>query len=377
MSPTPPTPPTSPAVAQRRAEYLSELAQGTDHFHEPRRPDCPWCGSRRLRTRLRTTDLLQHKPGTFVVDECEDCAHAFQNPRLTAEGLAFYHRDLHEGLAGHEGPEGHAGFAERILRGRASRRRHEAAARAMLPYPEPESWLDVGTGHGHFPEAAKELYTYTAFDGLDPTPRVEQARAAGRIEEAHRGRLPDLVDRLRARYDVVSMFHHLEHCPNPREELRAALAVLRPGGHFLVEVPDPDCAFGALFGKWWVPYGQPRHLHLMPLRNLLDELGELGCAVVSTDRREPHVPYDLTGALALAIGNRLPGGDEPWRPIPPTDLQRTLRTAGTRATAPLLAAASALDHALAPLLRRTRFSNAYRIIARKSRSTRKTSRNAS
>ncbi|MEU9879566.1 class I SAM-dependent methyltransferase [Streptomyces phaeochromogenes] len=359
---TPPTPPAQQTAARRRAAYLSELAQGTDHFHEPRRPDCPWCGSRRLRTRLRTPDLLQHKPGTFVVDECEDCAHAFQNPRLTAEGLAFYYRDFYEG---HEHHDTHEGFAERILRGRAGRRRHEAAARAMLPYPEPESWLDVGTGHGHFPAAAKELYTYTSFDGLDPTSRVEEALTAGRVEEAHHGRLPDLVDRLRARYDVVSMFHHLEHSPDPREELRAALAVLRPGGHLLVEVPDPDCAFGALLGKWWVSYCQPQHLHLMPLRNLLDELDELGCTVVSTDRREPHIPYDLTGALALAIGNRLPGGDEPWRPSPPTDLQRTLRTALTRATTPLLASAFALDHVLAPLLRRTRFSNAYRIIARK------------
>ncbi|MER6138121.1 class I SAM-dependent methyltransferase [Streptomyces sp. NPDC001815] len=368
MPPTPPTPVTPPArptVAQRRAVYLGELAQGTDRFHEPRRPDCPWCGSRRLRTRLRTPDLLQHKPGTFVVDECEDCAHAFQNPRLTAEGLAFYYRDFYEHHESREDGEEHESFAERILRARAGRRRHEAAARAMLPFPEPESWLDVGTGHGHFPAAAKELYTYTAFDGLDPTARVEKARAAGRVEEAHRGLLPDLVERLRARYDVVSMFHHLEHSPDPRVELRAALAVLRPGGHLLVEVPDPDCAFGALLGKWWVSYCQPQHLHLMPLRNLLDELDELGCTVVSTDRREPHVPYDLTGALALAIGNRLPGGDEPWRPTPPTDLQRTLRTALTRATAPLLASALVLDHALAPLLRRTRFSNAYRIIARK------------
>ena len=365
MPPTPVTPPARPTIAQRRAAYLGELAQGTDHFHEPRRPDCPWCGSRRLRTRLRTPDLLQHKPGTFVVDECEDCAHAFQNPRLTAEGLAFYYRDFYEGHETHEGHEGHGSFAERILRARAGRRRHEAAARAMLPYPEPESWLDVGTGHGHFPAAAKELYTYTSFDGLDPTSRVDKALEAGRVEEAHRGRLPDLVDRLRARYDVVSMFHHLEHSPDPREELRAALAVLRPGGHLLVEVPDPDCAFGALLGKWWVSYCQPQHLHLIPLRNLLDELDGLGCTVVSTDRREPHIPYDLTGALALAIGNRLPGGDEPWRPCPPTDLQRTLRTALTRATTPLLASAFVLDHALAPLLRRTRFSNAYRIIARK------------
>ncbi|MFS8202882.1 class I SAM-dependent methyltransferase [Streptomyces sp. CWNU-52B] len=374
MPPTPPTPPLRGSVAQRRAAYLGELAKGTAHFHEPRRADCPWCGSARLRTRLRTPDLLQHKPGTFVVDECEDCAHAFQNPRLTTEGLAFYYRDFHEAQAGQggQGEQGDQGgqgdqgsFAERTLRSRLGRRRHEAAARAMLPFPEPESWLDVGTGHGHFPAAAKELFTYTSFDGLDPTSRVEKARLAGRIEEAHRGRLPDLVERLRARYDVVSMFHHLEHSPDPRAELRAALAVLRPGGHLLVEVPDPDCAFGALLGKWWVSYCQPQHLHLMPLRNLLDELDELGCSVVSTDRREPHVPYDLTGALALAIGSRLPGGDEPWRPTAPTDLQRTLRTALTRATAPLLASAFVLDHALAPLLRRTRFSNAYRIIARK------------
>ncbi|MDQ1039149.1 SAM-dependent methyltransferase [Streptomyces sp. V3I8] len=371
MPPTPAPPPapvpssTRQTAAQRRALYLGELARGTDRFHEPRRPDCPWCGSGRLRTRLRTPDLLQHKPGTFVVDECEDCAHAFQNPRLTTEGLAFYYRDFYENQDRHHGGRGHEGFAERALRSRAGRRRHEAAARAMLRFPEPESWLDVGTGHGHFPEAAREFFTYTSFDGLDPTPRVEQARAAGRVEEAHRGLLPDLVGRLRARYDVVSMFHHLEHSPDPRAELRAALAVLRPGGHLLVEVPDPDCAFGALLGKWWVSYGQPQHLHLMPLRNLLDELDRLGCSVVSTDRREPHVPYDLTGALALAIGNRLPGGDEPWRPTPPTDLQRTLRTALTRATAPLLASASVLDHTLAPLLRRTRFSNAYRIIARR------------
>ena len=352
-------PPTPQATAERRAAYLSELARGTDHFHEPRREDCPWCGSKLLRTRLRTQDLVQRKPGTFVVDECRDCSHAFQNPRLTPEGLAFYDRDLHR--------ESHDPLAERILGSRGNLRRHRAAARAMLAHPEPESWLDVGTGHGHFPEAAKEIHPYTAFDGLDPTPRVDKARAAGRIEEAHHGRLtdPEIAERLRARYDVVSMFHHLEHTPDPREELRAALAVLRPGGHLLVEVPDPDCAFGALLGKWWVSYRQPRHLHLMPLPNLLGELESLGCEVVVTDRRTAHIPYDLAGAVALGLGRILPAADEPWQPLPPTLLQRRLRTALLRASAPVLASAAALDHGLAPLLRRTRFSNTYRIIARR------------
>ena len=253
--------------AARRTERLGELAQGTERFHEPRRADCPWCGSTRLRTRLRTRDLVQHKPGTFVVDQCRDCAHTFQNPRLSAEGIAFYHRDVHED------------HTEHTLTARGGARRHRAAARAMLPFPEPESWLDVGTGHGRFPQAAKEVHPYTSFDGLDPTRRVDTARAAGRIEEAHRGHLtdPEILARLRSRYDVVSMVHHLEHAPDPRAELRAALTVLRPGGHLLIEVADPDCAFGALLGKWWVSYGQPCRLQLMPRNNLLAEL-EAGCS---------------------------------------------------------------------------------------------------
>lgn len=353
--------PATPQPADaRRGERPGPPDQGADRFHEPRREDCPWCGSTRLRTRLGTPDPVPRTPGPFGVDECRDCAHAFQNPRPTAEGLALHHRDVHEASPGLDG------FVERLLTARGSVRRHRSAARAMLPFPEPESWLDVGTGYGHFPETAREIHRYTSFDGLDPTRRVDEARAAGRVEEAHRGHLtdPEVLARLRSRYDVVSMFHHLEHTADPRAELSAALTLLRPGGHLLIEVPDPGCTFGTLLGKWWVPYGRPGHLHLMPLNNLLAELEGLGCTVVATDRRAPHTPHDIAGALALALARALPEPDAPWRPVPPSAFRRRLRTVLVTATAPLVAAATVLDHALAPLLRRTRFSNACRIIAR-------------
>ncbi|MEU0003770.1 class I SAM-dependent methyltransferase [Streptomyces sp. NPDC006314] len=325
MPTTPPTPYVPPDTA--------------DTFQEPRREDCPWCGSTRLRTRLRTTDPLRHRPGTFVLDVCRDCAHAFQNPRLTAEGHAFFHRDLYERHLEE--------FTARILSARAVRRRHRATAHKLSALPEPESWLDVGTGHAHFPEAAKEFFPYTSFDGMDPTARVEQALLEGRVEEAHRGYLttPGVAARLRARYDVVSMFHHLPHAPEPRAELRAALAVLRPGGHLVVEVPDPRCAYAALLGRWWLPYGQPRHLHLPPPANLRAELKTLGCTVLVTDRSAPHLPYDLSAAAALALAHVHP----------------LVRAAAT----PALALAPAVDRTLAPVLRRTPFSNAYRIVARK------------
>ncbi|MER5542046.1 class I SAM-dependent methyltransferase [Streptomyces sp. NPDC002589] len=314
------------------------LTRSLDPFLEPRRENCPWCGSARLRTRVRASDPLRHRPGRFVVDQCRDCAHAFQNPRLTAEGLAFYHRDFYVRHLEE--------FTARVVSDGAVRRRHRAAAHKLSALSEAESWLDVGTGHAGFPAAAKEFFPYTSFDGLDPTARVQQAQLEERVEEAHRGYVatPGTAARLRGRYDVVSMFRHLEHTPDPRAELRAALTVLRPGGHLVLEVADPRCAFAALLGRWWLPWGQPRHLHLMPLANLRAELEGLGCAILVTDRHAPHIPYDLSGALALASA-----------PHPLLTL----------AAEPLLAAASALDHVLAPFVRRTPFSNAYRLVARK------------
>ncbi|MFF0158272.1 class I SAM-dependent methyltransferase [Streptomyces sp. NPDC005263] len=224
-----------------------------------------------------------------------------------------------------------------------STRRLRSIARAILPFPEPESWLDVGTGEARFPKAAKEFFPYTSFDGLDATPRVEQARRAERVEEAHVGLLTDprITTRLRARYDVVSMLHHLPHTQDPRDELQAAVAVLRPGGHLLLEAPDPQCAFAALLGERWLP--RAHRFRLMSLDDLCAELESQGCAIVRTERRAAHLPHDLSAALALSLPGFLP----PW------------------VTRPLVATARALDHALAPLLGLTRFANAYRLIARR------------
>ncbi|MGV9995123.1 class I SAM-dependent methyltransferase [Streptomyces sp. NPDC003374] len=357
----PPLPYAPRVYDPRRIAYAAELARGTGHFHEPRREDCPWCGSARLRTRLTAPDLLQHKPGTFRLDQCGNCGHTFQNPRLTPEGLAFYHRDHDE-----SDPDG---LPDPVLATRRSRRRHRLDAHLMRGVGEPESWLDVGTGHGHFPAAAREVFPYTSFDGLDPTTRVEEARAAERIEEAHVGHLSDplLADRLRGRYDVVSMFgHHLAHVPDPRAELRGALAVLRPGGHLLVELPDPRCAFALLLGKWWLPHGQPRHLHLLPLPNLAAELESAGCTVLVVDRRTPHTPGDLPAALALALAHLLPPADAPWHDRPPTAAQDVVRRVLATATGPLVDVAAAVDLLLSPLLRRVPgLSNAYRVVARR------------
>lgn len=151
-------------------------------------------------------------------------------------------------------------------------RRHRSTARAILRLlPEPESWLDVGTGDARFPRTAKELFPYTSFDGIDPTARVEQAREADRVEEAYVGSLTDeqIAADLRDRYDVVSILRP----PDPSEELRAALTVLRPGGYLVLEAPAP---------------------HPDALRS---ELEAQGCTIVPVKPRRTH-PWTIHRVIA-------------------------------------------------------------------------------
>ncbi|MEV6766326.1 class I SAM-dependent methyltransferase [Streptomyces sp. NPDC051105] len=340
-----------------RSAYQRDLADGVDRFFEPRRTTCPWCGSDRLTTRLRTTDLLQHKPGRFLLDRCRECGHTFQNPRLNETGLEFYYRDFYDGL-GEKKMSGTFGGRTKMYRGRAE---------SMLPHDAtPKNWLDVGTGHGHFCEAAREVLPGTAFDGLDFTDGVELAAREGRVDRAYRGAFPELAPDLTAGYDVVSMFHYLEHSTDPDSELRAAHQAVRPGGHLLIEVPDPESRYARLLGRWWLPWLQPQHLHFVPVANLRARLTDLGFTVVAEQHAEAHDPVDLLAAVWLALDHTAPREDGPWLPTPPGALQKTLRAALLLAGIPALIAGTLLDRfAVRPLSYRLRVSNAYRIVARR------------
>ncbi|MFI0735442.1 class I SAM-dependent methyltransferase [Streptomyces sp. NPDC021225] len=345
------------AVAALRPRYADDLARGTERLFEPRRTDCPWCGSDRLEERLRTTDLFQHKPGGFGLDRCRDCGHVFQNPRLSGEGLEFYYRDFYDGL----GEKDMAG----LFAGR--RKTYVRRAESLRPFAKaPENWLDVGTGHGHFCEAARAVFPGTLFDGLDLSAGVELAERAGRVARGIRGGFVERVAELADGYDVVSMFHYLEHSTDPRGELRAARRALRPGGHLLIDVPDPESRFSRLLGRWWLPWLQPQHLHFVPVANLRRELSGLGFTVVAEEHAGPHDPVDLLGAVWLLLNAIAPREEQPWLSSPPGRFRRALRTATVLAGVPVLLATAALDHlVIRPLAGRRHLSNAYRVVARR------------
>lgn len=348
---------------QARAEALRRPAPQDpptlDKLFEPRRQDCPWCGSEALVGRVDVTDVVQHKPGRFHLDECAACGHVFQNPVLSTKGLDYYYDNFYEGLGAEAADAGFRSF------GAADRMRADAVGQ----FTKPRAWLDVGTGHGHFCLATRQRWPDTVFDGLDMGQPVEDAERRGWVDHAYRGLFPELADQLAESYDVVSMHQYLEHTLDPRLEIAAAAKVLEPSGYLEIDVPDPESPWGRWLGRHWFLWVQPQHVHFVPCQNLVDALGEAGFEVVAVQRGEATGGFDVTGAVVMLVSEMAPSPHLPWLARP--SLGRRMCRVGLFAAAlPVSAVTLAVDLVKDTLLRRpgsTRVGSVYRVVARKQR----------
>jgi ubiquinone/menaquinone biosynthesis C-methylase UbiE len=299
-----PDPRRTAAVAAARPEYAELLRSGTAPFFAARRARCPICGADRLATRINATDLLQRKPGRFVLDQCAGCGIVFQNPPLSVAGLEFYYRDFYDGLS--------ADFMDDVFA--STRALYAARATAVAASgPAPSRWLDVGCGHAHFSLEASRQLPATRFEGLDRSASVDEAAARRWIAHAWRQSTADLAD-AGERFDIVSLFHYLEHTQDPAAEILAAARLLTPGGRVILEIPNPRCRLGGWLGRWWFPWFQPQH------QFLLDE-GAVRRLLAAADLDAIAVSYlttagDLLLGTMLAVNRVCSAGDVPWAPRP-------------------------------------------------------------
>jgi SAM-dependent methyltransferase len=341
-------------VEALRPVYADLVAEGIDRFFEPRREDCPWCGSTDLSVRVTLPDRYQFKPGTFAMDECGACGHTFQNPRLSLEGLDYYYRDFYDGISDDK---------FEVIFSFGAGLEHDRA-RMLEGEHTPRRWLDVGTGHGHFALLAAEVWPDTTFEGLDLGESVEEAARRGWIAKAHRGLLPELSADLAGSFDVVSMHHELEHTRDPRAELAAAAEVLEPGGYLEIEVPDPEFPLSRVLGGLWLPFFQPQHQHLVTIGNLCDALDDLGFDVVKKVRGECHRPVELVFVVWFYLNQLAPPDDLPWLDTG-SGTSKLKRAVVVGLGLPIVALASLADQAVGVIARSRDQGNAYRVLARK------------
>ncbi|MEP2612534.1 class I SAM-dependent methyltransferase [Marinobacter alexandrii] len=130
--------------------------------------------------------------------------------------------------------------------------------------------LDYGCGSGQFTRMLDETASDLVVVGCDffPDPPAELAKQSylSHDQLSESGEL----------YEGVLAMHVLEHDDDTTKLLRSITSQVKPGAVVIVEVPNADCVWGGIFGRFWDAWYVPFHRHHFSstsLRNALEVEG--------------------------------------------------------------------------------------------------------
>jgi SAM-dependent methyltransferase len=106
-------------------------------------------------------------------------------------------------------------------------------------------------------------------------------------------------------YDVVSMIALIEHVTDPREMVRRAHQLLRPGGRFYLETPDAGRLLARVAGPWWPPLVPIEHIHLFSHESLGLLLAQEGFENIAVRRHIKWLPVSFVDEQLSTFGPSL------------------------------------------------------------------------
>ncbi len=224
-------------------------------------------------------------PGVFALRRCCSCRCIFQHPFPDDAALAGFYPEEYW-WDGRRRPAGRvAGLlyrAERAYRETVVRDHVHFVSRCASPAPgAPLRLLDIGCGSGTFLAMARRC-GFEPF-GMDVS---ERAVAAAREQYGIDVRRGDIGSPLwpEASFDVVTMFHVLEHLTDPRRALQYAVSLLKPSGRLILQVPNAGSIQARLFRTRWYGLDVPRHVINFSAQGLVILLREAGLQVRAASR---------------------------------------------------------------------------------------------
>ena len=220
---------------------------------------CIVCGS-------RDRELLMERD-PWRIYRCTSCGLGALDPRPTGEELKeLYTRDYFASQYDEGAEPGSVEFKKwlSLLEHRVRFFRKEKACGRLL---------DVGCGNGYF----MALCRSKGYDvqGMDVSTWAATYATKTLGLTVHIGQIDD-VDLLGDQFDIITMWHLLEHTRNPRHVLEKVKGWLEGDGILAVEVPNYEGRDARVYWEDWIGWQFPFHFfHFTPtcLRRLPTDCG--------------------------------------------------------------------------------------------------------
>ncbi len=222
---------------------------------------CPVCDSKKIFKKLDVKDyfLTQEK---FSLWECKDCNLVFTNPRPENEDLGRYYESP-DYLSHNTTDNGSMGKLYKFLREKNIKRKYNIINK-LIPTG---TILDIGCGTG-------ELLSYFQKNnwhcrGIEPNVK---ARNFAKVQYDLKVEEESFIKNFSPEsFDIISMWHVLEHVPDVNKRMQEAKYLLKKQGYLIVALPNPISWDATFYKNYWAGLDVPRHLyHFSPdaFRNL-------------------------------------------------------------------------------------------------------------
>ncbi len=263
---------------------------------------CPICSSGKADTLMRF-DQFGFAIGTV---ECRECGYIYSNPRPTEAYMkTFYERYFWFFF------QGRHKLNERFFR--RQRTREWAALRfsRSAPYLSgAKSVLEIGAGSGLFLDQVRKNFPGISTSGMEPDPQMATYCREELGLDVQQGFFQNY--RGEGLFDVIVLFHVIEHLFDFRSLFQFIRKHLAPGGSVIMEAPNVD-------GEWKTVYMiQLSHLHLFSPRTIKNLFAVEGFETV----KSVCLQNELDDSNLFIVG-RLREGQE--KTIAPGDAQESMR----------------------------------------------------
>jgi 2-polyprenyl-3-methyl-5-hydroxy-6-metoxy-1,4-benzoquinol methylase len=112
--------------------------------------------------------------------------------------------------------------------------------------------LDIGAGTGDFLSVAKQNGWQTI--GVEPSDKAKVIALKKEVSFVE-----DTAELQNQSFDVISMWHVLEHVPNLDNQIKELKRLLKPNGSLIVAVPNFKSFDAKHYGAFWAAYDVPIH----------------------------------------------------------------------------------------------------------------------
>ena len=239
---------------------------------------CPLCEHREFRKKLITKDysLTQEE---FTIVECVGCGFLYTNPRPSEENIGEYYKSSNY-ISHTNQSSGLFGFVYQFLRNRALTLKRSWIEK----YAKPAKLLDYGSGTGEFLNYMQEHGWSVKGVEIADGPRVK-SQSKYRIEVL---KPEELRSEPNTTYDVVTMWHVLEHIDDLINSVSQILSKLKPGGHLILALPNPESYDAKVYKGFWAAWDVPIHFYHFKKKDVELLAAKTGLELVKTI----NMPFD-------------------------------------------------------------------------------------